>query len=283
MFIYKATNIVNGKMYIGKTVGDLQRRKRQHKHDAINFNDNYIFHKAIRKYGWENFKWKTIEKCNNDEELRLRESYWISYYRTYIGFENCNGYNMTLGGEGQAGRIYSDKSKKKMSKSHLGRKLPKEQREKIGKSNKGRIVTEETKEKIRKAQKGKLRPQTSGDNSPVAKLTSENVILIKQMLMKGYSQRKIAKEFNVSRNTITFIQKGKTWKNVEVEGFIPFDKNQTGSNNVNAKLIENEVREIKKLLLEGNLKQKEIAKKFNVSVDIVSRIKLGKTWKEVEI
>lgn len=62
MLIYKATNKITKKSYIGQTIGYLSRRKYQHVHSAINDSPLY-FHRSIKKYGPENFEWNTIEKC----------------------------------------------------------------------------------------------------------------------------------------------------------------------------------------------------------------------------
>lgn len=87
--IYKVTNKINGKVYIGQSV-DIGRRWRQH----MTAEDDIYFHKAIQKYGVENFEWEVIEKCKKSE-LDERESYWIEYYDSFN-----NGYNCTKGGDG---------------------------------------------------------------------------------------------------------------------------------------------------------------------------------------
>ena len=87
--IYKVTNKVNGKVYIGQSV-DIGRRWRAH----MTAKDDIYFHKAIQKYGVENFEWEVIEKCKKSE-LDERESYWIEYYDSFN-----NGYNCTKGGDG---------------------------------------------------------------------------------------------------------------------------------------------------------------------------------------
>ena len=87
--IYKVTNKINGKVYIGQSV-DIGRRWRQH----MTAEDDIYFHKAIQKYGVENFEWEVIEKCKKSE-LDERESYWIEYYDSYN-----KGYNCTKGGDG---------------------------------------------------------------------------------------------------------------------------------------------------------------------------------------
>lgn len=99
MIIYKAT-FPNEKSYIGLTSYNLEKRKRKHFMESFNKNQksyNVLFHKAIRKYGWENVKWEIIEdKIINRDILIERESFNILKYDTFMP----NGYNMTLGGDG---------------------------------------------------------------------------------------------------------------------------------------------------------------------------------------
>ena len=69
------------------------------------------------------------------------EGYFINQYRAYVGFNDCNGYNLTLGGDGVLGRIESETTKKKKSESKKGKKRPpmsSEQKEKISIANKGK-------------------------------------------------------------------------------------------------------------------------------------------------
>lgn len=87
--IYKVTNKINGKVYIGQSV-DIGRRWRQH----MTAEDDNYFHKAIQKYGVENFRWEVIEKCKK-KDLDEREIYWIEYYDSFN-----KGYNCTKGGDG---------------------------------------------------------------------------------------------------------------------------------------------------------------------------------------
>uniref|UniRef100_A0A6M3K5S2 Putative endonuclease n=1 Tax=viral metagenome TaxID=1070528 RepID=A0A6M3K5S2_9ZZZZ len=96
MLIYKATNKINGKLYIGQTTGNLSQRKRNHKCESLR-GSNSVFHRAIRKYEFENFKWKVLCKCESKEELDEMEFHFIKQYNTHIS--NKKGYNMTFGGE----------------------------------------------------------------------------------------------------------------------------------------------------------------------------------------
>lgn len=87
--IYKITNLINGKCYIGQSV-DIYERWHQHKY--ADYKESVI-HTAIKKYGIENFSFEIIEKIHQ-AELNEREIYWINYYDSYN-----NGYNCTTGGD----------------------------------------------------------------------------------------------------------------------------------------------------------------------------------------
>ena len=86
--IYKATSKTSGKSYIGQTK-DFPNRQKQH----LKAKDDYVFHKALRKYGEADFTWEILEECE-DNLLDKQEQYWIAYYDSYN-----NGYNSTPGGQ----------------------------------------------------------------------------------------------------------------------------------------------------------------------------------------
>ena len=94
--IYKCTCKINGKMYIGKTY-NFEKRKREHICDMGN---GLPFHKALSKYGLENFEWEIIDHAKTDEEIKSKEVYWIKKLNTCIHSKKANGYNITVGGEG---------------------------------------------------------------------------------------------------------------------------------------------------------------------------------------
>lgn len=92
--IYKITNKINGKSYIGQST-DIAKRWSHHL--TIAYNDKYsayqwYIHHALKKYGKENFTFEVLEECT-EEQLNEREIYWIAYFDTYN-----NGYNLTEGG-----------------------------------------------------------------------------------------------------------------------------------------------------------------------------------------
>lgn len=91
-FIYKITNNVNGKIYIGQTIQNVKERFYQH--CATKCSDsvlNMAIHRAIKKYGKSNFTIEVIEEVDKDS-LNDREKFWIEYYNSYN-----NGYNSTRG------------------------------------------------------------------------------------------------------------------------------------------------------------------------------------------
>lgn len=214
MIIYKVTNLINNKIYIGKTVQTLSLRKNGHKSSAINHKDNSYFHKAIRKYGIENFKWEEIDYSESEADLNEKEKYWILEYSKI-----CKTYNLTKGGEGVSGLRHSEDSKLKMSQNMKGRrpwntglkhseesklkmsnsrrgitfgednpfygkKHTDESLKKMSKSRKGipnlklrgRIITEETRKKLSDSHKGKTSPNKGKKipNGSLAKMGEKN-------------------------------------------------------------------------------------------------------------
>ena len=135
MLIYTATNKVNGKMYVGQTVGSLGHRKGQHVSDTKLHRDGCHFHNAIRKYGIDNFKWKTLHRCNNIDLLNQLEIFYIGYYNTFD-----NGYNLTEGGCGQSGFKHSVETKNKISVARKGMKFSTEHKRKISVARKGKFL-----------------------------------------------------------------------------------------------------------------------------------------------
>ena len=101
--IYKIENLINGKIYIGKSI-DIQKRFRTHISDSFNENQpsyNHLIHKAIRKYKPENFSFNVVEQCSEDE-LDQKEINWIRIYDCCVLDGKDKGYNMTRGGEGSS-------------------------------------------------------------------------------------------------------------------------------------------------------------------------------------
>ena len=91
-YIYKITNDINNKIYIGKTEHDIFKRFQEHRNDSIKFPSRPLY-RAINKYGIEHFHIELIEETSSPEE---REIYWIEKYQSFK-----YGYNATKGGDGR--------------------------------------------------------------------------------------------------------------------------------------------------------------------------------------
>lgn len=93
--IYKITNLINQKAYIGQSV-DIKSRFTDHRSNAFNPNCREyekLLYRAFRKYGIENFSFEILEICEI-RELNEKEKYYVELYDTFY-----NGYNATLGGD----------------------------------------------------------------------------------------------------------------------------------------------------------------------------------------
>lgn len=101
-YIYKITNLVNNKAYVGQTKQPIEIRWEAHIYAAFREDDDnrYYLHRAINKYGLDKFKFEIIEEVPNTK-LDEREIYWIAQYHTYRYDELGNqSYNLTRGGKG---------------------------------------------------------------------------------------------------------------------------------------------------------------------------------------
>ena len=97
--VYKITNLINGKLYIGQTIRTIEERFNDHIYDDSNIGN------AIREYGCENFSIEVIEKCKSKEELNAYENYYIAYFDS----KEPNGYNL-IGGDIEAVDKFFDRA-----------------------------------------------------------------------------------------------------------------------------------------------------------------------------
>jgi group I intron endonuclease len=113
MIVYKATNKINSKVYVGYTLKTLEQRKLNHfikSKSKSNKHYFYLFKEAIRKYGLESFDWEVLCKCDSMEECCEKEKQFIKELNTISPY----GYNLTEGGNGG---IPSNETKVKISKT----------------------------------------------------------------------------------------------------------------------------------------------------------------------
>jgi len=148
--IYKITNLMNGKCYIGQTTkNDYFKYINDHFNNAL-CGEQYrkYFYCAIRKYGKKNFKIEILGFCYLRKELKEAEIESIWVFRSFgsdgDNFDKIYGYNLTKGGEGTNGYKWTEESRIRNSIAQTGKKRSKEEIEK----RKNLIVTEKTKIKL---------------------------------------------------------------------------------------------------------------------------------------
>lgn len=115
MIIYKITNRINGKVYIGQTTRTLNERWKEHCSDSRNRTKKMALHKAIQKYGKEHFTVEQIDVACDQSELNYKEMHWIAECNSIIP----NGYNLTSGGEHP---VFSEETRRKISEANKGEK-----------------------------------------------------------------------------------------------------------------------------------------------------------------
>jgi len=207
MIVYKTTNLINGKIYIGQ----------DSKNDENYLGSGNLIKLAIKKYGKENFKKETLVVCYNQTELNEAECFWIKKLKTVD-----IGYNIALGGtngtmlnrkhtentkklmrDSREGIVFSDKHKENLSLAHIGKTASSDTKLKMSEKQKLIIrkpMSEETKEKIRNSKKGvkasketkeKMSKSHMGENNHFyGKTHSENTIKQISETKKGVTSKK---------------------------------------------------------------------------------------------
>ena len=230
--IYKITNVLNKKNYIGITSRGIEVRFKEHLAAARYGKDKYPFHSALKKYGEENFKIEVIDTCDTIEQARLLECKYIKIFHSYI---QEDGYNATLGGDINAhlcgensprAKIdYDDflEIKEQLETTNLffkeiAEKIPGCSEKMIDEINRGLTWYNDTIEyPIRKNGKSISK---IGEHNPASKLKEEQVIEIISLLKNTKeSQALIAKKFNVHYNTICYINTCRIWKHLHSYNF----------------------------------------------------------------
>lgn len=170
-YLYKITNLINNKAYIGKS-NFMAKHDRWYVHCKIAKGGRKTyprlfsyFHSAIKKYGKENFKLEIIETTSTEKEIFRLEKLWISQLKT----AGHKLYNLTNGGEGPAGFKHSASSKAKIAQSMQGEKCTN------------------------------------------AKLCNDDVYAIREPARQGYSAGVLARFYNVCESTILMISRKQIW------------------------------------------------------------------------
>lgn len=212
--IYQIQNTINGKCYIGQTTRSIKRRLNEH---LQNWKHSSLIHKALKKYGIDNFVCTQLDTATNINDLNQKECYWIATKNTL----SPNGYNLKTGGRRG---VLCKESRQKISKTLLGRKLgsPSEvTRERMSKAQKGlpkpylkgKPRSEETRRKISESNKGKKRTpeqrKTLSEAFKGRKLSKEHIELIRKRSSGKNSPMFGKKRSLETRKKISIGNKGK--------------------------------------------------------------------------
>lgn len=153
--IYKITNTITNKLYIGQTSKSINERFEAHVKCAKRKVNRYLYD-SMNHHGIENFKIELVEIVNDKKYADEREKFWIKTLNTV----KPNGYNMTIGGGGGNTLIgYSDERKKelylKQAKTRTGMKRSAEYCKKLGDVHRGKTISNEQRMKISETLKRK--------------------------------------------------------------------------------------------------------------------------------
>lgn len=208
-YLYRITNTINGKIYIGQSV-DTNSRWRAHRRESAKHNPNSLISKAIKKYGNTAFEFEVVAACKTWEDANDAETLLIKQYNSQIP----NGYNVAPGGinapktdewkskvsKKLMGHPVSDETRKKQSLAKVGKrispatefkkgnKLSEETKKKMSESRKGRKVSKETREKISKTLMGHLVSEGS-----------------RKKMSETHTKKIQEKKYSISKQDIVFI------------------------------------------------------------------------------
>lgn len=270
--IYKYTNLLNNKVYVGQTIQSLEDRDKKH---LQQLKDNTYFHRALKKYGRNNFSLELIEDNIPYEKLNDKEKYYIDLFDAF--YTTGKGYNLTEGGQWASG---TQKLTLKQSKEIKELILNSEQTFEeiaslydvtiycISDINRGRTFHDDVSNyPLRPAPKRSI-------------MNDEKLSIILDMLFNtkaGYKE--IALTVDVNEYTIGEINRGKnSWCPEDIDYPIrkPLQKN-TYQNT----LTKEQVIQICYDLCFTNIKLEDIGKKYGVAKNTVGDISRGISWKDI--
>ena len=129
MIVYITENLINGKRYIGRDMYD----------NPTYLGSGKLLNKAIKKYGRENFKKTTLQRCNSLDELKSVEEYWIKYYNASTNEKFYNILDGSTGGDSLTNHPNLENIKNKIREARKTQKInhSTETRKKIGDSQRG--------------------------------------------------------------------------------------------------------------------------------------------------
>lgn len=255
--IYKITNLINNKIYVGSAGGKngFKQRWLIHKNTLKSGkHGNKHLQKAWDKHGENSFIFEIIEFVQDTNIILVREQYYFDLLKPYI---NKIGYNIS-----------------KIAGSNLGYNQTFEAKQKISEFNKGKILSEETRKKMSDSKIGVL----AGEKHPIAKFTNIEVKEIRDFFKNGLSYLQLSEKYKVSKQTICGIILNKTYVD---KNYIPIKIDYSGSKKINAKLTDLQVSEIREKFKNNKISYTILANEFNISKTTVGEVIRYKTYKNI--
>ena len=305
MGIYKITNIMNKKCYVGSSI-NINKRKNQHFNDLLEEkHHSIVLQRAYNKYGKENFIFEVLDYVSKPENLIKYEQLWIDFLKPE--------YNICPNAGSCLGRKLRPETKEKLSKYNkehptlfslkgeqsinFGRKHTEEWKQNasermIGKNNPfyGKKHSQEFIEWISENNKGK----NIGEKNKSSKLNEDIVKdIIIQYKTGILEQKELAEKYNIDTTNISLITCGKTWKHIYKK--VMEENNNFNSYNVDIKqrrtmkvrekiavLNKEKVLEIVQIRKEKKLSYKKISEIYGVSRITIQNIFTGKSWSDID-
>ena len=294
MYIYQITNLINGKIYIGKT-NNIQKRWSNHR---CSNDPNMVIARAIRKYGVDNFKFEVLYKDIPIEQIDELEIKTIKEKNSQVP----NGYNVASGGQGGLGvsKYGADNSNAHLTEEEAQYVLNHRNQpiyvlydkfsDKISYGQFKKLYHHKTYKNLKTTTEEyphnlEFNAQFSTDT-----LSYDEVVELRKRYANGEYWKKVYEDYKDRyKNEWSFwnVYYGNRYKLVMPEVFTEENrrlhsslKNQ-GSNNGHAKLTETDVLKIRKLWKEGATRQELYSLYPQVNVTTIRNIINNKTWKNL--
>lgn len=292
--IYKITNLINNKVYIGQAE-DIYKRYNQHHKYEYKYH-KYKLYQAFIKYGLDNFKIEVVELCE-PEEMNEKEIYWIQYYDSFK-----NGYNMTLGGQNLAPNLHSPETEEKRratreknnslkGENHPRAKLTNDEVIQIRQRYKDGESLNDIYEDYKELYKNKavfsriimgrtyknVGNQLSKDEIRHCGtvITKETVLEIRRLFLEeDYSIKKLKEIYPNFKNSIEDIVHYRTFKNIKDN----FENKRLRSH---YRLQPDEVRAIRRLFADG-MTITELSEQYHINSTAIRRCVDRQTYKNIE-
>lgn len=262
----------SGKKYVGVTAWE-KMRKRSHARNEWILTLNNKFACAIRKYGFDSFKYEVLFKTTDKEKASKMEEHYITLF-------DCvkNGYNIAPGGynnnsglvthsEDVVKNVIQDLKENKLTYKQISKKHGISQCL-ISNIRNGNMRNQE---KIERSNMARV-----GSSNPTSKLNEEIVKNIKNDLANGVSRKELQIRYGVSKTLIQKIATEEIWNHVKAD-YVYERKELNGNAKLNKEIVSNIKRDIK-----NGIRVLDLVTKYGISEATIYQIKQGRTWKDVE-